>query len=173
MASTKGEGTVFSIYLPQFTNTESPPIDSTNLQSSGTRLLGGSETILLVEDDESVRALARTVLEHYGYEVIEAANGYAALQALIEQRDRVHLLITDIVMPGMSGAALVEQVHKLTPGIPVLFISGYIGESATREQLVNTQANFLQKPFEPLAFAIKVREVLDQHSITATMLSND
>ena len=159
--SFKGKGTSFRIYLPHSTHSKSLPRNSSSANSAAARLEGGTETVLLVEDDETVRGLTSTVLKHYGYNVIEASNGPAALQAFIGNRERIHLIITDIVMAGMNGTILVEQIHKLAPGIPVLYISGYIGETATRERLVDSNANFLQKPFEPHSLAIKVREVLD------------
>ena len=162
VTSTQGQGTVFTIYLPQSTDSKSLEHASSNGDNSSTRPKGGTETILLVEDDDTVRRVTSAVLKHHGYRVIEAASGLAALQAFMEQRDRIHLLITDVVMPGMNGASLVEQIHKLAAGLPVLFISGYIGEMATRELLMDMKVNFLQKPFEPQALAIKVREVLDQ-----------
>ena len=161
VTSTQGKGTVFTIYLPQATDSKSLAHDSSNGNTPGTRLKGGTETVLLVEDDDTVRRVTGAVLKHHGYRVIEAASGPAALQTFMEQGDRIHLLITDVVMPGMNGAALVEQIHKLAPGLPILLISGYIGETASRELLMDLKVNFLQKPFEPQAFAIKVREVLD------------
>ena len=161
ITSTQGQGTVFTIYLPQSTDSKNLEHASSNGNTSGTRLTGGTETVLLVEDDDTVRRVTSAVLKHHGYRVIEAASGLAALQTFMAQRDRIHLLITDVVMPGMNGASLVEQIHKLAAGLPVLFISGYIGEMATRELLMDMKVNFLQKPFEPQAFAIKVREVLD------------
>ena len=160
VTSTKGKGTVFSIYLPQSNASDSLELDSSSV--SGPRLEGGTETILVVEDDESVRCLTRTILTHFGYNVIEAASAQTALQSFLEHRDRIHLVITDVVMPGMNGAVLVEQIQKLSPGIPILMISGYVGETATRKILMNAKVNFLQKPYDPNAFAIKVRELLDQ-----------
>jgi len=163
VASTMGKGTVFSIYLPQSNESISSLRDSSNPSDFGTRLRGGTETILLVEDDETVRGLTRTILKHFGYNVIEAASGHSALQIFVENRDQIQLIITDVVMPGMNGAALLEQIQKLVPDFPVLMISGYVGETSTREKLLDSKVNFLQKPFEPNAFAIKVRELLDQH----------
>ncbi len=161
VSSSKGEGTVFSIYLPFSSGAEAASADASDVGL--TRLEGGSETILLVEDDETVRSLTRTILKHLGYDVIEAGSGHAALKAFIEHHDSIDLVISDVVMPGMNGAVLVEQIQKLVPGIPVLMISGYVGETATREKLLDANVNFLQKPFDPNVFASKVRELLDQH----------
>ena len=125
---------------------------------------GGTETILLVEDDENVRRLALSILTDFGYVVIEAANGQQAMKLLLERRDSIRMLITDMVMPDMGGADLVAQIQNAQLDISVLYISGYIAESETRDSLSSANANFLQKPFQPRAFAKKVREILDSRT---------
>jgi PAS domain S-box-containing protein len=162
VASTPGRGSVFSIYLPQSSQLTASNQDSLRQRDNSSKLKGGTETILLVEDDDTVRGLTSTILKHFGYKVIEAANGQAALEIFLKNRKQLQMVITDIVMPGMNGALLIEQVQKLAPEMPVLMISGYVGETATREKLLDAQINFLQKPFEPNAFASKVRELLDK-----------
>lgn len=136
------------------------------MKDASTRLSGGTETVLLVEDDETVRGLSRTILDHFGYNVIEAANGHTALQLFVENRDQIQLVITDVVMPGMNGAALVEHIQKLAPNIPVLMISGYVGETITQTKLLDSRLSFLQKPFEPNTFAMRVRELLNRRPST-------
>ncbi|MDX1926696.1 MAG: PAS domain-containing protein [Pirellulaceae bacterium] len=162
VASTMGKGSAFSIYLPQSSQSTDSNQDAAFQRDLNTKLQGGSETILLVEDDDTVRGLTRTILRHFGYTVIEAGSGQAALEIFTQNRGQIQLVITDVVMPGMNGAVLVEHIQKVAPGVPVLMISGYVGETATREKLLDAKVNFLQKPFEPNAFAQKVRELLDQ-----------
>ena len=162
VTSTMGKGTVFSIYLPQSEQSTDSNLESAALREINSKLKGGTETILLVEDDVTVRGLTSTILKHFGYNVIEAANGQAALEVFLKKSGQVHLVITDVVMPGMNGAVLVEQIQKIAPEVPVLMVSGYVGETATREKLLDATVNFLQKPFEPNAFAAKVRELLDK-----------
>lgn len=162
VTSAVGQGTSFSIYLPQANASTKSLENSSFLLDSGLPLQGGSETILLVEDDETVRGLTSTILKHFGYTVIEAASGQSAFKIFIDNREHIQMVITDVVMPGMNGAVLVEQIQKLVPGIPVLMISGFVGETATREKLLDAKVNFLQKPFEPNTFAAKVREILDK-----------
>ncbi len=162
VASTSGQGTVFKIYLPQSTESLSSTPDLSNLNDPESRLQSGTETILLVEDDETVRGLTGTILKHFGYNVIEAVNGISALQSFIENRDQVKMIVTDVVMPGMNGAVLAEQIQRISPDIRVLMISGYVGESITQESLLDARINFLQKPFDPNLFAKRVRELLDR-----------
>ncbi len=164
VASTAGKGTVFRIYLPQSNSTLSLLKDASNLNDSGTRLSGGTETVLLAEDDQTVRGLTRTILNHFGYNVIEATNGQSALQTFVENRHLIQLVITDVVMPGMNGAVLAEHIHELEPTIPVLMISGYAGETVSHKKLLDSRLNFLQKPFDPNTFAMIVRELLNRRS---------
>lgn len=158
VTSAVDQGTQFQVLLPTSQLPESCRENPLELPRS----INGTETILLVEDDASVRGLAAASLIEYGYQVIEAASGQLAIQRFLEHRDRIRLLVTDVVMPNMNGVLLVEQIRALAPHLPVLFISGYIGEAATRERLGDKSVNFLQKPFDPKVLALKVREVLDQ-----------
>lgn len=121
----------------------------------------GTETILLAEDEEMVRKLARQVLEMYGCHVLEAANGGAALLICERQPDPIRLLITDVVMPEMSGRELADRLSHLRPEMKVLFMSGYTDNAIVHQGVLDEGANFIQKPFSPDALARKVRELLD------------
>jgi two-component system, cell cycle sensor histidine kinase and response regulator CckA len=158
VTSSIGQGTTFEILLPQSNDT----IELDPFAMDAQRSVHGTETILLVEDDNAVRGLSSTVLAEHGFKVLEASDGNEAVQTFIKRRDQVQIVITDVVMPGMNGATLVEQILQLAPDTPILFISGYIGEAATRDRLGDRNVNFLQKPFEPNKLVLKVREVLDQ-----------
>jgi PAS domain S-box-containing protein len=151
------KGTVFKIYLPRIDENSLLPEE----QSGAENVQEGSETILLVEDEEIVRNLTRQMLESCGYKIIEAGNGREALS--ICQRDdcKIDLLITDVVMPKMSGRELGEQLAVLRPEITVLYMSGYTDDTAVRQDAVEAGANFIQKPFTFNNLAEKVRELLD------------
>ncbi|MBN9118482.1 MAG: PAS domain S-box protein [Planctomycetes bacterium] len=120
----------------------------------------GSETVLLAEDEQEVRRLARLALEQHGYTVIEAGSGAAAFRAAAAYPGAIHLLVTDVVMPDGGGRELAERLKAVRPDVRVLFMSGYTGDPAVR-QAAGSDA-FLQKPFTPLVLARKVREVLDR-----------
>jgi CheY-like chemotaxis protein len=122
----------------------------------------GAETILLVEDAELVRNLARQVLEGAGYRVLEAASAEAAIDLCERSNgDRIDLLLTDVVMPGMSGNEMSRILLSKQPGMPVLYMSGYTDDAIVQHGVLEAGINFLQKPFTPGALALKVREVLD------------
>jgi CheY-like chemotaxis protein len=122
----------------------------------------GGETILLVEDEEAVRGIAKIALELQGYKVLTAANGNEALQRASVHAGAIDLLATDIVMPGMSGRLLAEAVRAIRPGIRVLFMSGYTDDAVLRQGTLDDRDAFLQKPFSPLGLARKVRAQLDR-----------
>jgi PAS domain S-box-containing protein len=156
-----GKGTVFSIYLPSASRLEQP--EKTRLRQRALRSVGGSETILLVEDEDAVRRLVRDVLEVGGYKVFEAPGGEQALE-LLETRLKdtpIQLLLTDVVMGGMSGRELAERLQALRPGTKALFMSGYTEDAIIRHGVFTAQAAFIGKPFSPAAISAKVREVLD------------
>lgn len=123
---------------------------------------GGDETILLVEDTSWLRDLIRRGLQLRGYTVLEAAHGEAALQLTATHPGRVHLLISDLGLPGINGRRLAERLGAMKPGIKLLFISGYTAEAVLRHGVLESESAFLQKPFTPRALAFKVRTVLDQ-----------
>jgi nitrogen-specific signal transduction histidine kinase/CheY-like chemotaxis protein len=155
--SEPGRGTTFKVYLPRVDETApanvlvDPPPDPRR----------GQETVLLVEDDDKVREVVSLALRDAGYTVLEAHGGVAAL-ALAGRREPIHLVITDLVMPGMSGRELVEQWRERHPETRALFMSGYTDATAPRQGGLGSDAAFIQKPFAPNALARKVREVLDE-----------
>ncbi len=151
-----GHGTSFKILLPRVT--EAADLDRpapTVVSSSGT------ETILLVEDNAALRKLATRVLEPAGYTVLGAAEGTEALRLLEGHEEPVHLLLSDVVMPGMDGRKLAEQLAQTRPRMKVLFMSGYTGDTIVRHGVLDAQVPFLNKPFTAAALLRKVREVLD------------
>ena len=158
--SEPGCGTAFKVYLPQLKTAEEDPQKST-VEVAVPR---GSETILLVEDEDVVRGLARKILEQSGYTVLEASGGKEAIHICQNQTVPIHLLLTDVVMPETSGREIAEQVTKLRPITRVLFMSGYTDEAIVHHGIVDSGVEFLQKPFTPAALAKKVREVLDRQS---------
>lgn len=157
--SEPGQGTTFRVYLPQV---ESPSM-AVPKPAAPPDLPRGTEKILLVEDDPSLRGMAATLLQRLGYRVITAANGVEAL-ALVGQRgnDSPDLLLTDVVMPQMDGKKLADQIQSMRPETRVLFTSGYSERAIAHQGLFASGVAFLQKPFTPSALAHKLREVLDQ-----------
>lgn len=149
-------GTTFKIYLPQRGTQTTPSISATSQDS-----LKGSETILLVEDDDMVRALAWAMLDRFGYHVIEARNGSEALQVCANHQDKIDLLVTDVVMPGMSGRELADQLLEKWPGIRVVYMSGFTDDAVLLHGLLQAEHIFLQKPFSSSGLASKVRQALD------------
>ncbi|MCF8081036.1 MAG: GAF domain-containing protein [Desulfobacterales bacterium] len=156
--SEPGRGTDFKIYLPRTWETEQAEPIST---PSGAHP-GGAETLLLVEDDHVLRTLAARTLKSYGYEIIEAADGKAALALFKEGVEAIDLLVTDVVMPKMDGNDLARQVLDLKPGIKILFLSGYAGKVLLPGIGESGGLYFLEKPFTPETFAKTVREALDR-----------
>jgi PAS domain S-box-containing protein len=151
-----GQGTSFKIYLPQVTGAAGPDrLGPTVVSSSGT------ETILLVEDNAGLRKLATRLLEPAGYTVLGAATGEEGLRLLERHEEPVHLLLSDVVMPGMSGRQLAEQLAQTRPGMKVLYMSGYTGDTIVQRGVLDAQMPFLNKPFTAAALLRKVREVLD------------
>lgn len=150
-------GSTFKIYFPRFIATGS----SSNLQRGDSNAPRGTETILLVEDEAIVRALSRRVLQGCGYTVLEAGTGDEALRLFREHSGPIHLLLTDVVMPGTGGRDLAEVLAPLHPGIKVLYVSGYTDDAVLRHGVSREQINFLQKPFTPVTLATKIREVLE------------
>ena len=121
----------------------------------------GTEKVLLVEDDESVRELASEILQMNGYEVIEACHGVEALAIFEAQEKPVDMLVTDLIMPQMGGRDLAKQLVPKNPGLKVLFLSGYTDSAVVRQGLLEPGSFFLQKPFTPAELAYKVRQALD------------
>jgi two-component system cell cycle sensor histidine kinase/response regulator CckA len=153
-----GRGTTFRILLPRIAAAravEAPEIEE------GVRPRGGTETILLVEDEDPVRRLVREILESRGYRVIEAESGERALQEAAAFEGRIELLVTDVVMPKMNGRDLAHALGLLRPEMKVLFLSGYTGEAIVNQGEHGRGAPFLQKPFTPDTLARKIRDTLD------------
>jgi nitrogen-specific signal transduction histidine kinase len=154
--SEPGKGTSFKIYLPLLD--EAPEQYAAKPGSEATPTPSGTETILLAEDATAVRVAARQILERLGYTVLEAANGADALSAA---RAAIDLLLTDVVMPEMSGRELVDRFAKLRPSTKVLFMSGYTDDAIVRHGVLRPGTAYLQKPFSADTLGRKVREVLD------------
>jgi PAS domain S-box-containing protein len=152
-----GQGTTFTIYLPR---TEES-LQTYKRESVNERGLRGTETILITEDDEVVRKLACQVLRMQGYQLLEAADGDEALLLCESHLAPINLLITDVIMPGMSGPELANRLTELRPETKLLLMSGYTDSAIVHHEVFDGGANFIQKPFSTEALAIKVREVLD------------
>ncbi|PYO26618.1 MAG: hybrid sensor histidine kinase/response regulator [Gemmatimonadetes bacterium] len=150
------QGTSFKVYLPEVDATAERPT-----AVPGARVPGGTETVLLVEDAAAVRAVTKQVLERQGYKVLEAADGEAALQLAQRHRGPIDLLLTDVVMPRLSGRELAGQFARLRPDTRVLYASGYTDDSVVRHGILESGTAYLQKPFSPESLARKVRDVLD------------
>ncbi|MDB5390320.1 MAG: Blue-light-activated protein [Planctomycetaceae bacterium] len=151
-----GHGTSFHVLFPISEEAKAEP------ESEHAKFFGrGTETILLVEDEAEVRALAKITLEAQGFKVLVAGNGVAALQLLKDQPEQIHLLLTDVVMPEMAGRQLAESMRILQPGIRILYMSGYTDDAIVHHGIVQATDAFIQKPFTPLGLARKARSVLD------------
>jgi CheY-like chemotaxis protein len=158
--SEPGQGSVFKVYLPEARAsrmTEAPPLPTPVPR-------GGSETILVIEDEEIVRHLASRGLRDHGYTVIDAKNGADAFQYIQEHPGTVDLVLSDVVMPEMGGRELAQSLALSDPDLPILFMSGYTGDDVVQRGLLDPGAPFQQKPFTPAALALKVRSLLDQYS---------
>jgi two-component system cell cycle sensor histidine kinase/response regulator CckA len=153
-----GKGTTFKIYLPQATERAAEVID----RRQPANPVRGSETVLVVEDEEAVRKLVDSILQKAGYTVVAALNGQEALHFCQDRTDPIHLLISDVVMPQMSGRELANRLESLRPEMKVLFMSGYTDNAVVLHGVLDAETPFLQKPFTPAGLANKVREVLDE-----------
>jgi signal transduction histidine kinase len=155
--SETGKGSVFKVYFPQLQ--EDAEFSKPVLVE--TPVPRGSETILLVEDEDVVRGLARKILEQAGYDVLDARGGDEAIRLCHELPGPIHLLLTDVVMPERSGREIAECLAKLRPSTRVLYMSGYTDDAIVHHGVLDSDVEFIQKPFTPVALARKVREVLD------------
>jgi PAS domain S-box-containing protein len=150
-----GHGTSFKVYLPRVSEAAAAAAETRPLL-----LNGGTETILLAEDASGVRAVAQEILKRLGYTVLVANDGHSALQLARARTELIHLLITDVIMPEMSGRQLADRLKEQRPGLKVLFVSGYTDDAIVRHGMLEPGIAFLQKPFTPQTLARKVREVL-------------
>ncbi len=152
-----GKGTIFKVYLPKvkggagLEEKEQPPVIE----------LAGSETVLIVDDDDGLRDFAQEVLLIHGYRVLDAENGEDALRVSQAHEGQIDLMITDVVMPKMGGKELVERLQPLYPQMKVIYISGYTDNAIVHHGVLTSGLNFLEKPFSPESLAYKVREMLD------------
>jgi PAS domain S-box-containing protein len=157
--SESGKGTAFKIYLPVFKTEvkEAMPAETVGIPSAR-----GTETILLAEDEESVRRLIKDVLKESGYKVIEAVDGEEAVSKFMENKDTVNLLLFDVVMPKMSGREAYEIIKKVKPDVKLLMTSGYSADFISKKGIIEEGLNFLAKPMSPANLLKKVREALDK-----------
>ncbi|HEY6097510.1 MAG TPA: PAS domain S-box protein, partial [Candidatus Deferrimicrobium sp.] len=158
VGSEVGTGTTFRIYLPRVEGEASKPAR----QDLPRKLAGGAETVLLVEDEKTVRNMCATALDALGYKVLQASNGEEAIAVSRGYGGRIDLLLTDVVMPGMNGGELAKQLILHRPGMRVLFTSGYTEDVIVHHGVLNDEISFLGKPYSPSLLAKKIREVLDK-----------
>lgn len=156
--SSLDRGTTFCVYLPL--------ADQEKQEAAGTRTPGeapgGKETVLLVEDDDLVRELNRTIMEDAGYRVIETSDGREALEIFMKRGEEVDILVTDVIMPNMDGKTLYGEIVKIRPGIKVLFMSGYATDTLDARGVLDNECNFMPKPVMPSEFLGRLREVLER-----------
>ena len=155
--SAPGVGTTFTIHLPRV----DIPVKEVEVISTPQLSRPSGETILLVEDEAVVRDLVRQVLQATGYTVLEAANGEQALQLSHAHHSPIHLLLADVVLPGLSGPEVAEQLASTRPAMQVVYMSGYARDTIDRYGIAERQCLFLQKPFTPITLLAHVREALD------------
>lgn len=153
-----GKGTTFRIFLPA----AAPPAESSTAQKVTSAIRGGTETIVVAEDHKEVRELAVKILRNYGYNVLEAANATEALQTIEQHSGPIHLILTDVVMPGMRGQELLKRVKSANHTVKTLLMSGYSDSCEAEHSTTAGGLGYIQKPFTPETLGTKVREVLDQ-----------
>jgi PAS domain S-box-containing protein len=158
VVSTRGKGTTFNIYLPTVGQNA---VETKTIGPDRPEELRGTETILLAEDDDTLRALTRHLLELYGYRVLEACDGNQALRLSEQTTDEIHVLLTDVVMPGISGRILADQLKQKRSDMKVVFMSGYTGQRFGEKEILEPGSHFLQKPFTREGLARKIREALE------------
>jgi PAS domain S-box-containing protein len=152
-----GKGTTFNIYIPAADSKEEEiPIAAESLPA------GGTETILVSEDDEKLRKLYKTILKQQGYEVILANNGEEAIEKFVENKDRIHLVLLDMIMPRKSGKEVYDEIKRIKPEMKVIFVSGYTADRLNKESLAGEGVDFIFKPASPKELLRKVRDMLDK-----------
>jgi two-component system cell cycle sensor histidine kinase/response regulator CckA len=161
VSSIIGAGSTFTVCLPRIRLAAAPSEKSGESGASIAPVQKCAETVLLVEDEESVRRLLSYILRSRGYQVLDAAHGDEALAIFAERGDSIHLLLTDMVMPKMNGRELAERLYQIRPGLKVVFMSGYTDEILVRTGAMSPGMRFLQKPLRPDDLANTVRAALD------------
>ncbi|TAN42540.1 MAG: PAS domain S-box protein [Nitrospirae bacterium] len=152
-----GRGTVFSVYLPLISG------ESGKIQADrAVPVQGGTETILLADDDENIKEYISEMLEHFGYKVISAENGDDAVDKFMKNRDAINLLVLDIIMPFKGGKEAYDEIFKISPDIKALFMSGHTGDVIAKKRIAEDGLDFIAKPFRPEDFLGRVREILDR-----------
>jgi CheY-like chemotaxis protein len=155
--SAVGRGTTFLVYLPRLASAAVAKVED----APATEAPRGGETVLLVEDDRSVRELVRVFLERLGYTVLEAASGTEAVDLVAQHDGPTDLLLTDVVMPGLGGRETTKALFSLRPDMKVLYMSGYTDDVVVRQGVVDENLNFIAKPFDLKTLARKLRTILD------------
>ena len=158
VSSEVGKGTVFSIYLPCHDNVASEPTRPAIRE----RLLTGTETILLVEDETALRRMLREALSNAGFRIWEASNGAEAIEHWESHIQEISLVVTDVVMPVMNGKELADHLRKIRPALKVVFMSGHAEDVLTDQGMLDPSLDLLPKPFLPEALVKKVRQALDR-----------
>jgi CheY-like chemotaxis protein len=157
-----GQGTTFNVYFP----VADKPASSTTEITRRSKLVGGTETILLVEDEFPLRTFVSDLLQRCGYTVLEAGSGPAALQVWQEQRDHIRLVLTDVIMPeNLNGIELGRQLLAEKPALKIIYMSGYTGNLEGHRTALTEGVNFLRKPFKPEALAELIRKNLDGQAV--------
>ena len=156
VSSTLGKGTTFCIYFPA----ETASVEAI-VEAPVAKVARGTETILVVEDEPNLREIIRVFLEDYGYRVLEATDVDEALRLVKTLSDPIHLTLTDVIMPGMSGRQLAEQILIVRPTMRIVYMTGYTDDMVIQHRVLNPGVTLLQKPFEKAQLAAKVRQVLD------------
>ncbi|MGO9379525.1 MAG: PAS domain S-box protein [Dissulfurispiraceae bacterium] len=155
--SEPAKGTTFNIYLPIY----KPEMEASVTDTAISNVVGGSETILIAEDDDNLRELADIVLKQYGYQVILAENGEDAITKFITHKDEIKLVILDMIMPKKSGKEAYDAIKKVRPGIKTIFSSGYTADKIAADEMHDERLDLIMKPWSPKRLLMKVREVLD------------
>ena len=155
--SEPGKGTTFNIYLPAAESKEEETVKTIESLVSG-----GTETVLVTEDNEKLRKLSEIILRAEGYKVILAQDGEEAIEKFVENKDRIHLVLLDMIMPKKGGKEVYDEIKKVKPDMKVIFVSGYTADRIDKESLIGTNVKFMFKPVLPKDLLQNVREMLDK-----------